>query len=116
MSSETHSHILDGTVFRYTYIELGTVVVEFYKGLVSFEWLDGALCGEVGEDFPYRAKQLNDHQFIANWHEPEARGFVTIFIDLSQRKVYSSVLASYATEDEQIWLHEARLHEFEGVT
>ena len=115
MTTETHNHELDGVELEYTYAELGTVVVRFYEGLVQFEWLDGPLSGESGSDFPYRVKQLSDHQFLANWHEPEARGFVTLFIDLAEGRVYSSVLASYDTSEEQVWLHEATLKRSEGL-
>ena len=115
MTIETHNHELDDAELEYTYAELGTVVVKFYDGLVKFKWKDGPLSGESGSDFPYRVKQLSTHQYLANWHEPAARGFVTLFIDLPERRVYSSVLASYGTKDEQVWLHEAKLKRCEGV-
>ena len=54
-------------------------------------------------------------QFIANWHEPEAQAFVTLVIDLPNDKVYSSVLAAYGSAEEQVWLHEADLHETRGL-
>ena len=115
MTVETHNHELDGAEFEYTYAELGTVVVKFYDGLVKFEWIDGPLGGESGCDFPYRVKRLSTHQYLANWHEPAARGFVTLFIDLSKKRFYSSVLAAYGTEEEQVWLHEATLNRCEGI-
>ena len=115
MTVETENHELYGAEFEYAYAELGTVIVNFYDGLVKFNWIDGPLAGESGSDFPYRVKQLSDDQFLANWHEPKARGFVTLFIDLAERRVYSSVLASYATPEEQVWLHEATLKRSEGL-
>jgi hypothetical protein len=115
VDNKTPCHVLDGAIFEYTYAELGTVVVEFYDGLVKFQWIAGALQGEAGEGFAYLAKQISASHYLANWHEPEARAFVTLFIDLQENRVHSSVLAAYTTEDEQVWLHEAVLKRQAGT-
>ena len=106
---EKNSGILDGTLLEYTYPELGTVIVEFYNGLMRFEWIAGPLKGEVGKDFVYRARELGESRYFVSWHEPEQRGFVTLFADLEKGSVCSSVLAGYATEDEQVLFHEATI-------
>jgi len=87
---------------EYTYSEMGTVRVSYQKGCISFEWLAGPIEGETGLDFPYRARKVGPDQFFVNWHEPELPGFVTLYIDFDVGHVHSSVLAGYASEDEQI--------------
>ena len=98
---------LDGTRMVYTYDEMGTVRVVFDGGRVSFEWLAGPLEGQAGSDFAYRARKVGDDQYFVNWHEPAAGGFVTLFVDFPAERVCSSVLAGYATDDEQVFFHSA---------
>ncbi len=105
---------LDGTRMVYTYPEMGTVRVAFAGGRVSFEWLAGPLEGESGRDFAYRARKVGDDQFFVNWHEPDARGFVTLHIDFETERVRSSVLAAYATDDEQVFFHGAAIDRVES--
>ncbi len=111
---ESLTRALDGTVMVYTYPELGTVRVSFEGGKVSFEWLEGALKGEAGKHFAYRARKVGEQQLFVNWHEPEARGFVTLFIDFAAGHVHSSVLAAYATDDEQALFHSASIDSVES--
>lgn len=100
---------LDGTLMVYTYPEMGTVRVSYENGRVSFEWIAGRLKGEAGEDFAYRSRQVGDQQFFVSWHEPDAHGFVTLYIDFEEKQVHSSVLAAYATEAEQVLFHSASI-------
>lgn len=101
--------ILDGTRMVYAYPEMGTVRVSYRDGSVSFEWIDGPLKGEAGEDFAYRARRVGKEQFFVSWHEPEAHGFVTLHIDFRAGHVHSSVLAGYATDGEQVLFHRASI-------
>jgi MoaF-like len=110
---EAVSGILDGTLMVYTYPEMGTVSVSYRNGSVSFEWVAGPLKGEVGEDFVYRAREVGGDQFFVNWHEPDAHGFVTLHIDFQAGWVHSSVLAAYATNEEQILFHRASIERVE---
>lgn len=110
---EAATGILDGTVMMYTYPEMGTVRVSFDGGTVKFEWIAGPLQGEAGEGFAYRARAVGDDQFFVNWHEPDAHGFVTLHIDFKAEHVHSSVLAAYATDEEQILFHKASIDRVE---
>jgi len=105
--------ILDGKLLVYTYPEMGTVRVSFDNGSVSSEWIAGPLKGEAGEDFAYRARKVGSDQFFVNWHEPDAHGFVTLHIDFEAGCVHSSVLAAYATSDEQVLFHRASVDRVE---
>jgi hypothetical protein len=106
---------LDGTRLEYTYAEMGTVVVQFDSGRLGFEWTQGPLKGVSGQNFDYRPRQVGDDLFFVNWHEPEARGFVTLYLDLKSNFACSSVLAAYATDDEQTLFHSASVNRVESL-
>jgi hypothetical protein len=106
--------ILDGTVMVYTYPEMGTVRVTFDSGTVSFEWIAGPLEGEAGAGFAYHARKVGDDQFFVQWHEADAHGFVTLYVDFEAERVCSSVLAAYATDDEQVLFHAASIDRVES--
>ena len=113
--SDDLSNALDGKRLNYTYPEMGTVVVQLDAGKLGFEWIDGPLKGESGHGFDYRARKVGDEQFFVNWHEPETRGFVTLFLDLEKSFACSSVLAAYATENEQVLFHSASINSIEEL-
>lgn len=48
-----------------------------------------------------------------NWHEPDAHGFVTLHIDFQTNQVHGSVLAAYATNEEQVLFHRASMDRVE---
>ena len=106
----TLTDALDGKRLKYSYEEMGTVIAQLDGGKLGFEWIDGPLKGQSGQGFDYRARQLGEKQFFVNWHEPEARGFVTLYLDLKSGFACSSVLAGYATEDEQALFHSASIN------
>ena len=101
MNTETPG-LLDGTVMQYTYTEMGTVRTSYDEGRVSFEWLSGPMEGNAGGGFFYRAREVGENRFFINWHEPELPGFATLYIDFEAGNVYSSLIAAYATDQEQI--------------
>jgi hypothetical protein len=94
----------------YTYDELGTVVLELKAGVLSFEWVAGPFAGEAGEGFSYCARRVGDERFFLSWHEPEARGFVALYLDLDRQFACSAVLAGYATTEEQTLFESARIN------
>lgn len=107
--NERLSHLLDGTTMQYTYDEMGTVRTVYDDGLISFRWLAGPLAGEAGGGFVYRAREIGEHRFLVNWHEPELPGFVTLAIDFDSSEVHSSLIAFYGTDNEQIHFDTARI-------
>lgn len=112
---ESLTNDLDGTVLEYTYSEMGTVRVSFNNGKVAFDWVAGPLKGEAGKDFAYRARKVGNDQLFVNWHEPDARGFVTLYIDFEAGRICSSVLAAYASSDEQVLFHAATIDRIESI-
>ena len=109
------TNALDGKRLNYTYAEMGTVVVELKDGKLGFEWIDGPLRGQSGQDFAYHAREVGNEQYFVSWHEPKERGFVTLYLDLKNDCACSSVLAAYATEDEQSLFHSASINSVEDL-
>ena len=109
------TNALNGKRLNYTYAEMGTVVVELNDGRLGFEWIDGPLQGQSGQDFDYHAREVGDDQYFVSWHEPKSRGFVTLYLDLENRFACSSVLAGYATDEEQSLFHSASINAVETV-
>lgn len=109
------TNALDGKRLNYTYAEMGTVVVQLSDGKLGFEWVDGPLQGQSGRDFAYHAREVGDEQYFVSWHEPKARGFVTLYLDLKNDFACSSVLAGYATEEEQSLFHSASVNSVENL-
>ena len=103
------SHLLDGTSMQYTYSEMGTVQTSYNDGRISFEWLKGPLQGQTGGGFIYRSREVGEYQFLANWHEPDPPGFVTLFIDFKAGQVHSSLIAAYGSDEEQIHFDSASI-------
>ena len=111
--NEAVTDMLDGTTMRYTYKEMGAVRVSYDNGCISFEWVAGPLQGENGEGFTYRARKVGDGQYFVNWHEPDLPGFVTLYIDFDAGVVHGSVLAAYASDNEQIHFDTASIDRVE---
>jgi len=105
--------MLDGITMQYTYGEMGTVRVSYDNGCISFQWVAGPLKGESGEGFTYRARKIEGGQYFVNWHEPDLHGFVTLYIDFDAGVVHSSVLAAYASDNEQIHFDTASIDSVE---
>ena len=110
---EAESHLLDGVTMQYTYSEMGTVRTVYENGFISFEWLAGPLSGETGGGFVYRALELGENRYFVNWHEPELPGFVTLYIDFESGQVHSSLIAAYASNEEQIHFDTASIESVE---
>jgi hypothetical protein len=109
------TNALDGKRLNYTYPEMGTVVLQLQDGKLGFDWIDGPLVGQSASGFEYRARQVGDSRYFVNWHEPETRGFVTLFLDLPANFACSSVLAGYATDSEQVLFHSASINSVEEM-
>lgn len=112
-SQDADPHALDGTELEYTYTDGGTVVLNFYDGLVKFRWVAGPNEGQSGEGFPYRAKLIGNDRYMVIWQMVEARNYMTMVVDLGQRALFTSGLLSYGTDDEAILFEQATIHRVE---
>lgn len=112
-AQEADPHALDGTELEYTYTDGGSVVLNFYDGLIKYRWIAGPNEGTAGEGFQYSAKLIDDDRYMVVWRSAEARFFVTMVIDLERRALVTSALTGYGTEQEGVLFDEATIHRVE---
>lgn len=94
-------HLLDGTSMTYYYQNGAAVKAKFQDGNFHFEWLAGPLKGAVGAE-AYRSRKIGDKLYVINFMVQANKTFVTLIFNFNQNVMYSSVLFSPNTEDEQI--------------
>lgn len=98
---------LDGSSFTYTYPELGTVKIDFYDGLLKYEWIAGPHNGTKGDGSAYMAKKINENSYFINWLEKSNSSFVTLAIDIDLGIVHASALINPRTDGEMVLFHDA---------
>lgn len=111
IANDEEKNLIDGTSLTYVYEELGTVKVTFSKGMVSYEWIEGAFKGTVGKDFPYEAKKIDKKIYFVHWFESSRTSLVSLVINLKSGTVNSSALLNPKTEEEAILFHHATIQE-----
>ena len=109
-AQEADPHALDGTELEYTYTDGGSVVLNFYDGLIKYHWIAGPNEGMAGEGFEYSAKFIGDDRYMVVWRSAESRFFVTMVINLEQRTMFTSALSGYETEQEVVLFDKATIH------
>lgn len=109
-AQEVDPHALDGTELEYTYTDGGSVILNFYDGLLKFRWTAGPNEGAAGEGFEYDAKVIGDDRYVVLWRMIEDRNFLTMIIDLGQRTLITSALLGFGTEQEAVLFDEATIN------
>ena len=99
---------LVGREYRYTYEDGATVVLGFEGDGIRYRWLSGPFEGVSQSNLEYSARELRPNQIMINWHDPTGNNFVTLIFDLEARKVFSSGIIGYAT-DEAVTLFDVAL-------
>lgn len=80
---------------EYTYTTGDRVILSIGPATLSFTWIGGHLDGTRIEGLKYICNQTREGQFLINWHNQDAHSFVTLLIDLTEKKVYGSALVEY---------------------
>lgn len=100
---------LDGTLLTYQYHDLGTVKLNFVKGLITYEWLEGPFKGMIGKDYPYKAKKIAKKIYLVHWFESERSSLVSLVLNFKEDSVDSSALLNPDKEDEAVLFHHATI-------
>lgn len=100
-----NSKTLDGHSVTYNYPELGTVKIDFTKGSLKYEWLEGQFKGMIGEGFPYQSTLVGDKIYMFNWLEKPNYSFVTVVLNLGQNSMQSSAILNPKSEQEMSLFH-----------
>ncbi|PHV12949.1 MoaF-related domain-containing protein [Chitinimonas sp. BJB300] len=91
------THLLDGTGLYYQYQTGDAAHVTFDNGLMSYEWVAGAGKGRSDKDIPYNSRQIEENVYLVQWDQKDHPDFMTLYIDLNKRIIYSSGVRLYGT-------------------
>ena len=102
-------HLLDGMNFQYFYDAGGGLKIAFAEGKLQYEWISGPRKGTHAENIPYQSRKIGDEVYLINWHQPDKPDFVSLVIDLKEKRLYSSAILRYGTGNEMIHFKEAAI-------
>ena len=108
--SEQVKHPLDGFELDYTYDGGGQIIVSFSDQLLGYRWLSGPFEGVEENGLGYNSRHLRDQMYLVNWHDTDNYNFVTLVIDLARKKVYSSALLYYGSQNKVESFSEATIN------
>lgn len=95
MTQDNDNHGLANKKLEYTYSSGDSVILTIGAATLSFEWIGGHLDGTRIGDLNYICNETREGQFLINWHNKNAHSFVTLLIDLTDKKVYGSAIVEY---------------------
>ncbi len=118
MNENESMHLLDGRTIDYTYNGGWRFRVRFYDGLAAYEFL-----GESGEDvsnsnadIPYQSRLVRDDLYHVVWHETNIGDFMTLIIDIANRRIYSAALLGYRGPDYNLHFEGGNIHSYAAST
>ena len=59
----------------------------------------------------YQSRHVRDEIYLVNWHDKDNSNFVTLIIDLARKRIHSSALLYYGSENEVESFAEAVINE-----
>jgi len=102
---------LDGLTLDSTYEGGGQIIASFSRGQLQYRWLSGPFEGVEETGLKFRSRHLRDEIYVVNWHDTNNSNFVTLIIDLAQKKIHSSALLYYGSKNEVESFAEAAINE-----
>ena len=97
-SLDKEEHLLDGTSFTFQYQNAGAMDIVFADGELTYKWIAGRNADESIRRFPYKSRKIDADIYMINWHEPDAKNFVTMVYNFKSNSCAVSVLSRYANE------------------
>jgi len=102
---------LDGLELDYTYEGGGQIIASFSHGRLKYRWLSGPFEGVEESGLNYQSRHVRDEIYLVNWHDKDNSNFVTLIIDLARKKIHSSALLYYGSENEVESFAEAAINQ-----
>ena len=107
--------LLDGTKVTFYYQNGWGAHVEFYDGMLKYEWVAGPAKGRGNQDLPYRSRKIDDETYIVNWLEESNPDFVTLIFNFTNNVMYSSALLRFASDKQTISFNGGIIQELDLV-
>ena len=98
-AQESVDQALSQIELEYTYSDGGAVILTI-KEKLSYRWTAGPFKGAAVSDRIYKSRKIDDEMYLVNWHDTENKTFVSLIIDLKNKKLFGSALIKYGTEEE----------------
>ncbi len=97
MANAYNTNDLANKKIEYTYTSGDKVILDIGIETLSFEWIGGQLDGTRIGDLDYVCKATREGQYLLKWHNMNAKSYVTLLIDLEEKRVYGSAIVEYLT-------------------
>lgn len=94
--------LLDGTKVTYVYQSGMGLDVEFYDGMLKYEWISGPRKGKGNKDLPYRSRKIGEQMYVINWLEESHPDFVTLIFNFENNVMYSSGLLRFGSDKQRV--------------
>ncbi|MDG1437984.1 MAG: hypothetical protein P8P98_03340 [Emcibacteraceae bacterium] len=98
MTQANDKHGLANKKLEYTYTTGDKVILNIGIETLRFEWIGGHLDGTRIGGLEYTCKGTREGQFLLKWHNLNAKSYVTLLIDIKEKKVYGSALVEYLSD------------------
>ena len=92
--------LLNGTSMNYYYQNGGGIHIEFYDGMLKYEWIVGPRKGHGNKDLPYSSRKIGDKMYIVSWLEVSHPDYTTLIFNFNNNVMYSSGIFRFGTKDQ----------------
>ena len=93
-------HLLDSTSMNYYYQNGGGIHIEFYNGMLKYQWIVGIRKGNGNKDLPYSSRKIDDKMYIVSWLEEAHPDYTTLIFNFNNNVMYSSGIFRFGTKDQ----------------
>ena len=86
---------------NFQYQNGAAIHMEFYKGLVKYEWIAGPAKGRGNKNIPYRSHKIGNELYLVSWHETDLKDYLTLVFDFEHMVMHNSVILGYENKPER---------------
>lgn len=98
-AGQKHSeHLLDGTKMDYYYQNGAGIHLEFYNGMLRYDWIAGPKKGDKNQALAYNSRKIGDKMYVINWLEEAHPDFMTLIFNFNNNVMYSSGILRFGSE------------------
>ena len=94
--------ILDGTTVTYIYQNGMGAHIEFYDGMLKYEWVSGPRKGKGNKDLKYRSRKIAENVYVINWLEESHPDFMTLIFNFENNVMYSSGILRFGKDQQKV--------------
>lgn len=100
--NKNYEHLLDGSSMNYYYQTGNGIHMEFYDGMLKYEWITGSRKGNSNKDLAYQSRKIGPKMYIVSWLEEAHPDYVTLIFNFNSGVMYSSGIARFGSKNQFI--------------